>query len=44
MNLKSILKAGSHLGKTYIAAIPRIVYRSTISLLLDPKGSQQFVH
>ena len=38
------MKAGSHLGKTYITAIPRIVYRSTISLLLDPKGSQRFVH
>ncbi len=44
MSLNSKLKAGSYLVKTYISAMPRIVYRSTFSLLLDPKGAQRFIH
>lgn len=44
MSLKSKLKAGSYLIKTYMTAMPRIIYRSTFSLLLDPKGAQRFIH
>lgn len=44
MSCKSILKAGSYLFKTYITAIPRVFYRSSISLLIDPEGAQCFLH
>jgi len=29
---------------TYSRALPRIIYRSTLSCLLNPKGSQRFIH
>ena len=32
-----------YLDMTYITAIPRIIYRSTISTFFDPKGAQKFV-
>ncbi len=43
MNFESVLNAGSYLFKTYITAIPRIFYRSSISLMIDPKGPQRFL-
>lgn len=43
MSLKSKLKAGTYFAKTYITAMPRILYRSTLSLFVNPNGSQHFI-
>ncbi len=37
-------QAAKHLFQTYVTALPRIMFRSTFSLLLDPKGAQKFLH
>lgn len=44
MKFKSVIGSLKYLLKTYVTSLPLIVYRSSISLLLDPKGSQQFIH
>lgn len=44
MNLNSKLKAGIYLIKTYMSAMPRLLYRVSLSLLFDPKGTQKFIH
>lgn len=33
-----------HFLQTYVTALPRILYRSTFSLVLEPRGSQKFLH
>lgn len=33
-----------HLATCYLTALPRILYRSTLSMLIDPRGSQKFLH
>ena len=43
-NLKGKLSAVNHLVRTYLTAMPHIIYRSTLSLLSDPKGTQLFIH
>ena len=37
-------QAAKHLLQTYVTALPRIVYRSSLSLIVDPSGSQKFLH
>lgn len=44
MKLKSIRNAMIHLFRTWITAIGHIIYRSSFSLLFDPKGAQKFLH
>jgi SAM-dependent methyltransferase len=44
MPLGGKLGAAKHLFQTYITALPRIVYRSSLSLFVDPRGSQKFLH
>lgn len=44
MNLSSVQRFARHLAASYTAAIPRIIYRSSLSLLVDPRGAQSFVH
>ncbi|MCK4809725.1 MAG: class I SAM-dependent methyltransferase [Candidatus Omnitrophica bacterium] len=44
MALDSKLKAGAYLVKSYVTAMPRVIYRATFSLMFDPKGTQKFVH
>lgn len=39
-----VLGAAEHLFQTYVTALPRIVYRSSLSLFVDPRGSQKFLH
>ncbi|MFX0137545.1 MAG: class I SAM-dependent methyltransferase [Candidatus Hodarchaeota archaeon] len=43
MSIHSKMNASVHLLKTWATAIPRILYRSTFSLLFDPKGSLKFL-
>jgi predicted O-methyltransferase YrrM len=44
MNNKIKVNAFRYLLKTWTKAMPRIIYRSTLSLLFDPKSSQRFIH
>lgn len=44
MSVKNILGAAIHLFITWATALPRIIYRSTISLVIQPKGSQKFIN
>lgn len=37
------LRQAAYLARIYLAAIPRVAYRSTLSLVLDPRGAQTFV-
>ncbi len=41
---RSLYRFASHFAASYATAIPAVMYRLTASCLLDPKGSQQFVH
>jgi predicted O-methyltransferase YrrM len=38
------LAGAYHLARTYFTAVPSIVYRLSGSVLLDPKGTQSFLH
>jgi SAM-dependent methyltransferase len=44
MRLENILKGTRYLFITWATSLPRIVYRSTISLVVQPKESQKFIH
>lgn len=44
MKLKSAISALAYLAKSYSTALPRIIYRTSLSLFLDPSGTQTFVH
>lgn len=44
MTFKTKLLGIRHLLRSYTSAIPYIAYRSTVSLLVDPRGTQEFVH
>lgn len=44
MKLKSFKNAMIQLFRTWITAIGHIIYRSSFSLLFDPKGAQKFLH
>ena len=40
----SVKKFASTFSTAYLTALPRVLYRTTASSLLDPKGSLQFCH
>ena len=44
MNVAEKWEAARHLFRTYVTALPRLAYRSSLSLLLDPRGAQKFLH
>ncbi|HDY88735.1 MAG TPA: class I SAM-dependent methyltransferase [bacterium] len=44
MQVKSLINLLLYLFKTWITVLPRIVYRCSVSLLIDPKGAQRFIH
>ena len=44
MTLAGKWEAAMHLFRTYVTALPRLAYRSTFSLVLDPRGAQKFLH
>lgn len=44
MKMKSAISALAYLAKSYRTALPRIIYRSSLSLFIDPSGTQAFVH
>ena len=44
MSVTGKLEAVRYLFQTYVTALPRLAYRSSLSLLLDPKGAQKFYH
>ncbi|MFA4902757.1 MAG: class I SAM-dependent methyltransferase [Desulfobaccales bacterium] len=44
MSLESKMATLKHLLYTWMTALPRIAYRSTLSLTLDPRGAQKFLH
>lgn len=44
VSLSSKLKALAYLFITWSTALPRIVYRTTFSLIWDPKGTQIFIN
>ncbi len=44
MQIKSLINSLLYLFKTWITALPRFVYRCSVSLLIDPKGAQRFIH
>jgi hypothetical protein len=44
MTFRSAARAAIHLLVTYATALPRIIYRSTLSLVIHPKGYQTFMH
>lgn len=43
-SLKSMAQFAKHFACCYVAVAPRALYRLTLSCLLDPKGSQRFMH
>jgi len=44
MSIKTKVNAFRYLLETWVTAMPRILYHSTLALLFDPKGSQVFIH
>lgn len=44
MKLKSVISALVYLLRTYSTARPRVIYRCTFSLFIDPYGTQTFVN
>jgi len=44
MKLKSTMSVLAYLAKSYSTALPRIIYRTGLSLFFDPCGTQIFVH
>src|SRR5947209_6575988 len=40
---QSTLNFLRHFAATYATTVPRMLYRTTLSCLLDPKGSQRFL-
>ncbi|MBU2513652.1 class I SAM-dependent methyltransferase [bacterium] len=44
MSIKMKINACCYLLKTWLTVIPRIIYRSSISLITNPKESQCFIH
>ena len=44
MTIRSAAGSLMYLIQTYLTALPRVAYRSTLSLCLDPRGTQKFVH
>ncbi len=44
MNIKSTVSALLYLLKTWLTIMPRVLYRSSLSMVFDPKGSQRFVN
>ncbi len=44
MNIKSTTSALPYLLKTWLTIMPRVLYRSSLSMILDPKGSQRFIN
>lgn len=44
MSLTTKYSAVSHLVQTYLTALPSILYRTTLSLVFDPRGTQRFLH
>jgi predicted O-methyltransferase YrrM len=44
MTVRTFFRAGIYFLVTYVTAIPRIVYRVSLSPVVDPKGAQIFMH
>lgn len=44
MRVQGKLWAAVYLLRSWARAMPRIAYRSTLSLAIDPKGAQRFIH
>ncbi len=44
MNVAEKWEAARHLFQTLVTALPRLAYRSSLSLLIDPRGAQKFLH
>jgi predicted O-methyltransferase YrrM len=44
MSGRTKLEGAYHLVRTYLTAAPSVIYRVTASVLLDPKGTQSFLH
>lgn len=44
MSLQTKLAGATHLFQSYLTAAPNVLYRMTASLLIDPKGTQHFIH
>ena len=44
MSIRTKVNAFRYLLETWVTAMPRILYYSTLALLFDPKGSEVFIH
>lgn len=44
INIKNLKVAAIHFARTWITVFPRILYRSSLSLIFAPKKSQKFIH
>lgn len=44
VRLASASRFAKHLALTSLVALPRIAYRSSLSMFLDPRGAQKFMH